>query len=313
MDTLKSLGELSMGSRLKRLSEMCMKTIRKAYQHFDVDFDPYLFPAFHRIANAKTTTNTALCEALQTSQPAVTQTVNKLLQKKLIELDTDTIDKRKKIISLSSEGREFHQKVQPLWRAMDLAVKQYTRQPANSLVAHIDQFEAVIKSGKFLQTIIEIMELDTKVNIINFEAQYARVFYDLNVEWLETFFYVEDLDREVLSNPHKYILDPGGHIFFAVENGEAVGTVALMKAGEGSFELTKMAVRPDQRGKKIGQHLMQHCIDFAREHDFKKLFLYSNKKLENAIYIYRKYGFVEIQVEPDVPYVRSDIKMDFPL
>ncbi|MBT8256708.1 MAG: MarR family transcriptional regulator, partial [Bacteroidia bacterium] len=115
MDAIKLLGELSMGSRLKRLSEMCMKAIQEAYAHYNVDFDPYLFPAFHSIANSKTTTNTELCDILQTSQPAVTQTLNKLQEKKLIELVQDPNDKRKKMVSLSKEGRAFYLNIQPLW------------------------------------------------------------------------------------------------------------------------------------------------------------------------------------------------------
>ncbi|PVW16374.1 GNAT family N-acetyltransferase [Marixanthomonas spongiae] len=148
------------------------------------------------------------------------------------------------------------------------------------------------------------------MKIVPYEPQYAQDFYDLNVEWLETYFYVEDFDRDVLSNPDKYILNPGGHIFFALENNIVLGTVALLKKEEGAFELTKMAVLPNQRGKKIGQKLMQYCIDFAKRNNFKKLFLYSNTKLENAIYIYRKFGFVEVEQEADVPYERSDIKME---
>jgi N-acetylglutamate synthase-like GNAT family acetyltransferase len=151
------------------------------------------------------------------------------------------------------------------------------------------------------------------IEIKTFQKEYSKAFYDLNIEWLETYFYVEAFDKEVLSNPDKYILKPGGHIFFAVENDIVLGTVALMKAEEDSFELTKMAVLPNQRGKKIGQKLMRYCIDFAIEHKFKKLFLYSNTVLENAIYIYRKYGFIEIPVEPDSPYERSNIKMYYPL
>jgi ribosomal protein S18 acetylase RimI-like enzyme len=151
------------------------------------------------------------------------------------------------------------------------------------------------------------------IEIVAFQEKYVTAFYDLNIEWLETYFYVEDYDKEVLSNPDIYILNPGGHIFFAVENDVVLGTVALLKRGEGQFELTKMAVLPKQRGKKIGQKLMQHCIDFAEENKFKKLFLYSNTILENAIYIYRKYGFIEIPVDPDSPYLRSNIKMEYPL
>ena len=148
------------------------------------------------------------------------------------------------------------------------------------------------------------------MKIIPFNPKYAKDFYELNIEWLENHFYVEDFDREVLSKPEKYILKPGGHIFFAIENETVLGTVALLKRGEKEFELTKMAVLPNQRGKKIGQKLMQHCIDFAKQNDFKKLFLYSNTKLENAIYIYRKFGFVEVKQEVDVPYERSNIKME---
>jgi N-acetylglutamate synthase-like GNAT family acetyltransferase len=92
-----------------------------------------------------------------------------------------------------------------------------------------------------------------------------------------------------------------------------VGTVALMPYSEGVFELTKMAVLTNQRGKKIGQQLMQYCIDFSKEQKFEKLILYSNTKLENAIYIYRKYGFIELELEPDSPYVRSNIKMELAL
>ena len=313
MDSLKLIGELSLGSRMNRVSELLMKTISGVYQQYDIDFDPYLFPAFHSIAESQTLTNTILCEALQTSQPAVTQTVNKLVQKGLIQMEADTVDKRKKIISLTPKGSVLYIKVQPLWRSMDKAVKEMTQRPANSLLEHIDQFEEVIKSGAFSNAIVKYMKQESPISITNFRPEYTQAFYDFNINWLETYFYVEEFDREVLSKPHEYILDPGGHIFFAVENNEAIGTVALLKRGENAFELTKMAVKNDQRGKKIGQQLMQHCIDFAKEHEFEQLYLYSNTLLENAIYIYRKFGFEEVEVEANSPYKRSNIKMVYPL
>lgn len=149
------------------------------------------------------------------------------------------------------------------------------------------------------------------IKIIPFHKQYAEDFYNLNIEWLNTFFDVEPFDEEVLSKPEFYIIDKGGHIFFAQLNQVIVGTLALMPTKENTvFELTKMAVSPNHRGFKIGQLLMQHCIDFAKNKQFKSLILYSNTKLENAIYIYRKYGFIEIPVEENSPYKRSNIKME---
>ncbi|YCO56714.1 GNAT family N-acetyltransferase [Psychroserpens sp. MEBiC05023] len=150
--------------------------------------------------------------------------------------------------------------------------------------------------------------------VIDYDPQYAQYFYELNIEWLKTYFYVEPFDEEVLSKPDKYIINKGGHIFFAKRDGIILGTVALMPTENPKVvELTKMAVLPNQRGQKIGQRLMQHCINFAKSMDLSKLILYSNTKLENAIYIYRKYGFIEIPVEKDSPYARSDIKMELKL
>lgn len=153
-----------------------------------------------------------------------------------------------------------------------------------------------------------------EIEIIPFNKQYSSAFYDLNIEWLQTYFYVEPFDEEVLSKPEHYIINKGGHIFFAKHEKSIVGTVALMPTNDKSvFELTKMAVSPDKRGLKIGQQLMQHCLDFAKDNYFSGLMLYSNTKLENAIYIYRKYGFVEIPVEQNSPYKRGNIKMDLKL
>lgn len=150
-----------------------------------------------------------------------------------------------------------------------------------------------------------------EINIVNFNNDYAKDFYNLNIEWLKTFFYVEPYDEEVLSKPLDYIINKGGHIFFAKLDDAIVGTVALMPTNDSSvFELTKMAVSPRHRGYKIGQQLMQHCINFTKQNNHKGLMLYSNTLLENAIYIYRKYGFVEIPVEANSPYKRSNIKME---
>lgn len=148
------------------------------------------------------------------------------------------------------------------------------------------------------------------MTIIPFDPKYRQQFKEMNLEWLEHFFHVEPHDEEVLGNPEKYIIEPGGNIFFVKDNEKILGTVALMKMEDGIFELTKMAVSPEARGKNIGQKLMKFALDYAREQGWKKLIIYSNRKLENAIHIYRKFGFEEIPIEKNGPYSRGDIKME---
>ncbi|TYB73093.1 GNAT family N-acetyltransferase [Bizionia gelidisalsuginis] len=150
------------------------------------------------------------------------------------------------------------------------------------------------------------------LTIVPFTPDNAAAFYNLNIEWLSALFEVEPYDEKVLSNPETYIINKGGFIFFAKLEGTIVGTFALIPLpNQDAYELTKMAVSPDYRGQKIGQQLLEFCIDFAtRKNDF-RLLLYSSRKLENAIHLYRKYGFKEIPVEDHCVYERCDIKMEY--
>jgi len=147
-------------------------------------------------------------------------------------------------------------------------------------------------------------------NIISYSDELKKYFIDLNIEWLETYFYVEQHDADLLNNCKEVIIDKGGFIFFYKENEEVLGTFALIKITEDTFELGKMAVSPKSRGKGIGQKLMEYCIKFSKSKNWEKLLLYSNTKLENSIYIYRKFGFVEIPIEENNPYSRGNIKME---
>jgi N-acetylglutamate synthase-like GNAT family acetyltransferase len=98
------------------------------------------------------------------------------------------------------------------------------------------------------------------VKILNFKEEYSKYFYELNMEWLKTHFYVEEHDEEILSNPKEFIIDAGGIILFAQYDSKIVGTAALMPVAEDNcFELTKMAVSPDYRGNKIGQIILENC------------------------------------------------------
>jgi len=149
-----------------------------------------------------------------------------------------------------------------------------------------------------------------EINIINFQDNFEKDFFDLNIEWLEYFFQVEEYDYEVLSNSKKYIINKGGKIFFAESAGNIIGTVALMPTkNKLVFELTKMAVKPDYRNKGIGKKLLKKCIDYSKSNSYSSIILYSNKKLNNAIHLYRNFGFKEIKMEKKSPYLRANIKM----
>ncbi len=151
-----------------------------------------------------------------------------------------------------------------------------------------------------------------KVEIVSYSNKYSKYFYELNYDWLNEFFYVEEYDEQVLRNCKSEIIDKGGYIFFALNNSQVVGTMALILKENGIYELNKMAVKKDLRGNGIGHQLIQYIIDYSIDKNFKSIILYSNTVLKNSIHLYKKFGFKEID-NPDAPYKRSDIKMELRL
>ncbi len=148
------------------------------------------------------------------------------------------------------------------------------------------------------------------ITIVPYKEEYKEYIKSLNYEWLEKYFAVEPIDIVQLSNPKEEILDKGGKIFFASDDDEIIGTASLLKVNKEEYELAKMAVTEKYQHAGIGKMLMEHCIDEAKKLNAKKLTLFSNTKLEAAIHVYRKYGFVEIPLPEEMQYVRSDIRME---
>ena len=148
-----------------------------------------------------------------------------------------------------------------------------------------------------------------EVEIIEFSEELSEPIKTLNYEWLEKYFRVEEGDVASLSNPQKYIIDKGGHIYYAKLNSEIVGTASLLKKNETVYELGKMAVNDKAQGHRIGTILLEHCLNIAQQRQITSLILYSNTILQSAIYLYRKYGFEEVELESGL-YERANIKME---
>ncbi len=141
----------------------------------------------------------------------------------------------------------------------------------------------------------------------------ADAFVELNTEWLQKYFYVEEIDEEILSSPEKHILKPGGAILFARYMEKTVGTCALINHGDGVFELTKMGVTATCQGLGIGRKLLDGAIRKYTQLGGRKFFLESNSRLVPAIHLYESAGFVHIRRPADKksPYRRSNVYMEY--
>ena len=110
--------------------------------------------------------------------------------------------------------------------------------------------------------------------------------------------------------PERYA-EAGNSIFAAVEGGEVVGVCALKRDADGGWELTKMAVDREVRGRGIGRELMDVVEGYARDElGVERIYLISNTVHAAAIRLYRRSGWVVTFEGPHPRYARANIGME---
>jgi ribosomal protein S18 acetylase RimI-like enzyme len=150
------------------------------------------------------------------------------------------------------------------------------------------------------------------ISITDYIPAHQQYFEQFNRNWIEKYFWLEEIDRYVLQHPEEAILAPGGAILMALSGDVVAGTVALKKVSGTVFEFTKMAVDENFRRQGIAETLSLAAFEKARKLGATKVILYSHSSLHPAITLYKKLGFIQVPMDTDL-YKRSDIKMEIAL
>ncbi|MBX7172985.1 MAG: helix-turn-helix domain-containing GNAT family N-acetyltransferase [Pyrinomonadaceae bacterium] len=306
-DFLKELGFLSFVTRLKRLSDAMIHDGRKMYKELGMDIEPNWFTIFKLLQKYDEQTVTEIADKIGFAHTSVISIVNKMIKAGYLEEKKSASDNRKRILVLTKKAKSKLPEFEKVWDAGTSGVKKMVSEL--DALNFLESVENKVMAKGFRNRTFDELKLQKAVKIIPFEKKYTKVFAQLNYEWIEKLFRIEEHDREILENPIEYIMKPGGQIFVALIENEPVGTVALIKEGN-SFELAKMGVTSKYQGLKIGEKLMKACLEFTKEVGIKRVFLLSNRKLFPAITLYKKFGFKEIPLDPGNLYERADIQME---
>lgn len=312
MKDLNDLGLLGLGSRLKRLSDNLYRQIDKVYCHEKVKFHARNYPLLQLLNENETMSVTQLASMLGQTHPAISQMSKKLEQSGWIYHHLDSNDERKRLLSITPAGFDIFDKLSPIWKDLQVILGRLMVTSSGNLMSNIELLERQLNKKNLVERMSELRRerLINSVEIVHFKDSFAEDFYKLNRAWLEKYFYVEDIDHQVLSEPRKYIIDPGGFILFARIEDKIVGTAALIVGKNASLELSKMAVDPDYQGLGIGEKLAVAAIQQYQATDSKLLFLESNRQLVTALNLYTKLGFVEAEHSTETSvYSRADIYM----
>lgn len=111
---------------------------------------------------------------------------------------------------------------------------------------------------------------------------------------------IQNYEEELKHLEVKYGL-PEGRLYLAYQEDRLAGCIGLRKIDAKSCEMKRLYVRPAYRGRQIGSRLVQKILADAEEIGYRCMLLDTLPFLQDAIRLYRKYGFYEIPRYNDNP------------
>lgn len=309
---LASLGKLALGSRLKALSDHFYGAADEVYRTLGAPIESRWLPVLRYLWDAGPSAVTDVANAIGQTHSAVSQLTDKLVRAGMVRRRRDPADGRRTVLALTDKAHGALSTLGPIWCAVRRGVNASLDEHAAHLLDAIAACERALQDRPVAEAILaeHAAIKAAPLQIVPYAPALRGDFYRLNAQWLERHFQLEEIDRAVLSEPERHILQPGGAIFFARLGDEVIGTCALLQESPGKFELTKMGVDETFRGLGAGRRLLDACIAEFHRRDGRMLFLESNSRLQIALRMYEKAGFVmQPSVRPGSHYERADVYM----
>ncbi|MBE7381948.1 MAG: bifunctional helix-turn-helix transcriptional regulator/GNAT family N-acetyltransferase [Leptolyngbya sp. SIO1E4] len=311
MNFYQQAGKMVLGSRLRRLSSIFTEDAAKVFALYDVALQPHWFPVFYVLTQAEPLSISSIAALTRQPHPAVSQIVKAMTKAGLTISQPSESDARVNLIRLSDPGKQLVPKLHDQYLDVTQAIDSLLAEMQYDLWKAIEETEHLLAQKNFYDRVKAQRKQREQqaVDIIDYTPDCHAAFKRLNYAWIAHHFTIEDTDRHYLEHPEERILNPGGHILMARFNHQLVGTCALVKIDDCNFEVAKMAVAEEVRGRGIGRRLGEAMIQKARELGAKRLLIQSNTALEAAISLYYTLGFKKIVGQPS-PYTKCNIQME---
>lgn len=101
------------------------------------------------------------------------------------------------------------------------------------------------------------------------------------------------IEKEV-AQLQKLYSPPDSRLFLLIVGSEAAGCVIVKRLSSEDFELKRMYIDPQHRGKGYSQAMLDMAIGTARNMGAKRLLLDTDSTMTNAMHLYEKNGFRQI-------------------
>lgn len=308
-NTLESLEYRALGSRCRRLSEYCYDHMRQIYSALNIQFDPTWFAYISHLHHTNGSTVQQLADELGVSQPAASKMIAKLESLTLLHTIAHPQDKRMRMLQLTAQGQRLWKHITPALEVVNHILRELDT--GQNTLQGINALEQAFAALSFKDRVLRALATTLPIELKPYDASLHNFYEQHNRAWVSKYFHIEPIDDDMLRDPQTHIIATGGKIYVVHLGTYSIGGFTLLPRAN-QLELSKMYVPESLQGYGYGNIILQQAIAQARTCGAHKLCLLSNRSLAPAINLYRKHGFQEIAIPPELAnlYQRANIMME---
>jgi DNA-binding MarR family transcriptional regulator/N-acetylglutamate synthase-like GNAT family acetyltransferase len=246
----------------------------------------------YEIAQSREPTSTQLARELDLDLGYLSRLLQSLRKRGLVQARVSPRDARRSLLSLTARGR----------KAFSVLDSRSREEVAGMLGKLPGAAQArLVEAMKTVESLLGERQAQPRIALrAHRPGDLGWVVHRHGALYGQEYGYDERFEALVAGIVAKFVqgYDPARERCWIAElDGEAVGSVFLVRQSKRVAKLRLLLVEPRARGLGIGRRLVQECIAFARDKGYRKLVLWTQSDLDAARAIYRDAGFSLIRTE----------------
>ena len=248
----------------------------------------------YELAQQDRTTASALVAKLNIDAGYLSRILSTFEKEGLLRKNRSTSDSRQRILKLTTQGQKsFAELDERSRRVAEKMLLGLVEEDRHRLLHAMQTVETILDTER--KPPAPYLLRPHRPGDIGWTIHRHGVVYAQEYDFDETF---EALVAEILvqfirkHDPRRECL------WIAERDGERIGSVMIVDAGDQVAQLRLLLVEPKARGQTVGMRLIDECLDFSRRNHYRKIKLWTQSNLLEARHLYMKAGFELVSQSP---------------
>jgi DNA-binding MarR family transcriptional regulator/N-acetylglutamate synthase-like GNAT family acetyltransferase len=241
----------------------------------------------YEMAQQQQTTASALVEKLNIDPGYLSRILSNFEKEGLLRKHRSTSDSRQRILKLTNQGKKSFAELDERSRSVaEKILLGLADEDRHRLLHAMQTIESILYTQHSPSTPYllrphrpgDIGWIIHRHGVVYAEEYgFDETFEALVAEILVQFIRKQDPKRECL--------------WIAEQEGERIGSIMIVDAGDQVAQLRLLLVEPKSRGQSVGMRLIDECVNFSRRKRYRKIKLWTQSNLPQARHLYAKAGF----------------------